>query len=155
KFHCAPVPVVVHQGRIWRAMEDAMGPGGWGSHFQAFMMSAPVDADLLKAANWTSSNHIPRNPDWLDGQFGGWLEGNAIVTPEGGIIDLLRVDHRPQGDYVARIEISKDGKEARFDPQSGFLTFPGGSKKFTIRFDPQTKRYWTLSNPVLDQHRGG
>ena len=31
KYHCAPVPVVVHEGRIWRAMEDVMGPGGWGA----------------------------------------------------------------------------------------------------------------------------
>src|SRR5205807_2035975 len=28
QYHCAPVPVVVHRGRIWRAMEDARGPGG-------------------------------------------------------------------------------------------------------------------------------
>jgi hypothetical protein len=41
EYHCAPVPVVLHRGRLWRAMEDAMGPGGWGRHFNAFMMSAP------------------------------------------------------------------------------------------------------------------
>ena len=49
KYHCAPVPVVVHNGRIWRAMEDAMGPGGWGSHFRSFMMSTPTDSNLLDA----------------------------------------------------------------------------------------------------------
>jgi hypothetical protein len=30
----------------------------------------------------------------------------------------------------------------------GLSTFPGGAKKFTIRFDPQTKLYWTLANPA-------
>src|SRR5262249_635473 len=30
----------------------------------------------------------------------------------------------------------------------GFLTLPGGSKKFTIRHDPVSQLYWTLSNPV-------
>jgi hypothetical protein len=44
RYHCAPQPVLIHAGRIWRAMEDAMGPGGWGSHFRAFMMSAPLAA---------------------------------------------------------------------------------------------------------------
>lgn len=52
KHHCAPVPVVVHNGRIWRAMEDARGPGNWGTCFRAFMMSAPENADLLNATNW-------------------------------------------------------------------------------------------------------
>lgn len=149
KYHCAPVPVVVHAGRIWRAMEDAMGTGGWGQHFRAFMMSAPVDADLLKAASWTCSNRLPRNPDWLDGKFGGWLEGNAVVTPEGKIVDILRVDHRPIGDWAAMVSVSDDGTKAEFDPANDFVRFPGGAKKFTIRFDPESKSYWSLANPIV------
>lgn len=148
KYHCAPVPVVVHAGRIWRAMEDAMGPDGWGSHFRAFMMSAPVDADLLKATNWTVSTRLGRNPEWLNKQFGGWLEGNAVVTPGGGIVDFLRVDSRNPEERAAMIHISADGKTATFDPAADFIDFPGGCKKFTIRFDPVSKYYWTLSNYV-------
>jgi hypothetical protein len=44
EYHCAPVPVVIHRGRIWRGMEDAMGPGGWGTHFRAFMMLTMSDS---------------------------------------------------------------------------------------------------------------
>src|SRR5262249_55672036 len=51
-------------------------------------------------------------------------------------------------------EISPDGKKATFDPDSGFLALPGGSKKFTIRRDPQSQLYWTLSNPVREPHKG-
>lgn len=153
KYHCAPVPVVVHQGRIWRAMEDAMGPGGWGTHFCSFMMSAPADCDLLDAYNWTSSNRLGRDAQWLDGQFRGWLEGNAVVTPEGRMVNILRVDCRPEGGKAAVIEISDDGKQATFDPESGFINLPGGAKKFTIRYDPVSKMYWTLSNPVLPRHQ--
>src|SRR5690606_38460049 len=29
-----------------------------------------------------------------------------------------------------------------------FVPFPGGSKKFTIRYDPVSKKYWTLSNYI-------
>lgn len=153
KYHCAPVPVVIHQGRIWRGMEDVTGPGGWGTHFRAFMMSAPADANLLDAANWTASNRLGRDPQWLGGKFGGWLEGNAVVTPEGGIVDILRVDYKPEGEKAAVVRISKDGKEAAFDPATGFVEFPGGAKKFTIRYDPASKAYWTLSNPVLPRHK--
>jgi hypothetical protein len=154
KYHCAPVPVVVHAGLIWRAMEDAMGPGGWGSHFRAFVMSAPVDADLLQAESWTCSNRLARDPTLLGGKFGGWLEGNVVVTPEGRLVNVLRVDYRTPQEKAAVIEVSADGKLARFDPKTGFLDFPGGSKKFTIRFDPRSKQYWTLSNILPKEYQG-
>ena len=148
KYHCAPVPVAVHAGRIWRAMEDAMGPGGWGHYFRAFMMSAPVGADLLQAASWTCSNRLGRDPSWLDGRFGGWLEGNAVVTPDGQMVNVLRVDDRRVGAQAAVIRISADGTTATFDPQDGFVDFPGANSKFTIRFDPESRLYWSLTNYV-------
>lgn len=148
RYHCAPVPVVIHHGRIWRAMEDAMGGGGWGKQFRAFMMSAPEDADLLKATSWTSSNRISRDASWLKGTFDGWLEGNAVVLPNGEITDVLRVACTNYPERAAIIQISADGKTATFDAKNGFIPFPGGAKKFTIRFDPQTKRYWSIANHV-------
>ncbi len=153
KYHCAPVPIVIHEGRIWRGMEDAMGPGNWGDHFRAFMMSAPVDSDLLRAESWTSSNRIGRDPRWLEGKFGGWLEGNAVVAPDGHVVDMLRVDYSPDGGKAAIIPISADGKAATFDSTTGFVDFPGGAKKFTIRFDPASRMYWALANPILPHHR--
>jgi hypothetical protein len=154
RYHCAPVPIVEHNGRLWRGMEDSMGPGNWGHHFRAFMMSAPVDADLLKAGNWTSTNHIERNPEWLNNRFDGWLEGNAVVTPDGHIVDFLRVAYSPEGEKAAIINITDDGKTATFDPKTGFVDFPGGAVKFTIRFDPKTKLYWSLTNYIPPRHAG-
>lgn len=152
KYHTSSMPVVVHNGRLWRAMEDGDGPGGWGSHFRAFMLSAPEDADILNAKNWTASNRLGRDPAWLDGKFGGWLEGNAVVTPAGSIVDILRVDTKTQPEYAAIVGISADGKQALFDPETGFIEFPGGAKKFNIRWDAATKRYWSLANIALPQH---
>jgi hypothetical protein len=147
-YHCAPVSVVVHNGRIWRAMEDAMGEGGWGKRFRAFMMSAPENADLLKADSWTFSNPIARNSNWLGGAFDGWLEGNAVVLPDGHMADILRVASKNYPERAAIIRISDDGKQATFDATNDFIEFPGGAKKFTIRFDSQSKRYWSLANSV-------
>lgn len=149
RFHCGPVPVIEHGGRVWRAMEDAKGPGGWGSHFRAFMMSAPADADLLKAASWTSSEPLAGDARWLGGTFNGWLEGNAVATHEGELVDILRVDDGAAGERAAVVKISADGQRGAFDAAKDFVRFPGGAKKFTIRFDARTGRYWSLVNDVM------
>ncbi len=47
KYHCAPVPVLVHNGRIWRAFEDYSGK--WGISFKPLVMSAALNSDLLNA----------------------------------------------------------------------------------------------------------
>lgn len=84
----------------------------------------------------------------MNGKFGGWLEGNTVVTPEGSIANIIRVNFRDRKEKAAMLTLSADGKTLSFDPRTGFLEFPGGCKKFTIRPDPQTKAYWTLSNWV-------
>ena len=152
KFHCAPVPVIEHDGRLWRAYEDGEAPGGWGPHFRAFMMSAPVDADLLRASNWTSTNALPSDAGWRDG-FHGWLEGNAVVTPDGEVVDILRVDMTDGSPGTAAIcQVNAEGTEISFDPATGFIDFPGGCTKFTIRFDPESGCYWTLANQVVGDY---
>jgi hypothetical protein len=153
QFHCSPQPVVVQGGRIWRGMEDIKAGGGWGRHFRAFMMSAPEGADLLKASSWTSSTALAGTPDWLGGEFLGWLEGNAVVAPDGRLVDILRVDTF-KTEKAAVVEVSADGKTASFDPATGFIDLPGGAKKFTIRFDGQTKLYWSLVNYIPPEQRG-
>ena len=68
-YHCAPVAVLVHEGRIYRAFEDC-DPMQWGTGFQACVVSAPVDADLLRAASWRMSNKLPFRPQWTPAAWG-------------------------------------------------------------------------------------
>jgi hypothetical protein len=146
-YHCAPVPVVAHNGRIWRAMEDNRAGGGWGKHFRAFVMSAPADSDLLRASNWTFTNRLHFNPEWLGAEATrlGWLEGNVVIAPNGAVLDILRLNE-DRGDRACITHVSADGKKLTYDPKNGMIDFPGGRTKFTIRFDPKTKRYWSLVN---------
>lgn len=155
QYHCAPMPVVEHAGRLWRGMERRHPPVGWGITFCAGMLSVPVDADLLDAADWTFSNFLPGDVTWLDGSFGGWLEGNAVVTREGRLVDMLRVDTRGYPEKAAVVQISADGRTASFDLQTGFVDFPGGAKKFAIRYDAQSARYWSLATIVPRQFQRG
>lgn len=139
-YHTAPVPVVIKDGRIWRAMEyHPHGP--WG-HFQAFVISAPVSADLLRAKNWTMTARLP----YPAGEAAGntWLEGNAVIGPHGSILDILRVN-----DLEKAAILKVEGSRLKFER---LVNFPGGSKKFTIRYDRISGKYWTLSNPALKKY---
>ena len=151
QYHCAPVPVVIHDSRIWRAMEDRDPPEGWGTNFRAFVMSAPEDGDLLLAENWCCTNRLRCDPAWPGS---AWLEGNAVVTPQGHIWNILR-NHTPRGGKAAVVQVSDDGTRATFDPATGLIDFPGGAKKFTIRPDAQSGLYWSLTNWVHPDDAGG
>lgn len=135
-YHTAPVPVVVRRGRIWRAFEyHPQGPWGF---FQALALSAPEKANLLDARSWTLTPRLPFPADAPSGKH--WLEGNAVAGPHGELLDVLRVDN------VERIAL------ARIEPGGlrfqSMADFPGGAKKFTIRYDRRSKWYWALANPA-------
>lgn len=153
EYHCAPVPVIEHAGRLWRGMEWRNPPVAWGINYRAGMLSVPVEADLLDAANWISCEFLPSSREWNGGDMGAWLEGNAVVTLAGELVDVLRVQTKSPDEKAALVRISADGRKASFDPATGFISFPGGAKKFTIRFDPQTRSYWSLASIVHARHR--
>lgn len=150
EYHTAPMPMVIHDGRIWRAVENAKSyTTAWGIRYGATVFSAPVESDLLNAANWTNTNSLAYDSVYLEGRFRGWLEGNAVVTPEGKIVNILRVaTTEPGRDLAAIVDISDDGLKASFDPATGFIDFVGGARKFSIRFDEESRRYWTICNMI-------
>lgn len=153
KYHTAPVPVIIHKGRIWRAVEDASSPDKrWPQRYSAMILSAPVNSDLLNAKSWRRSNFLRIDTTCLNHRLRGWLEGNAVVAPDGSVMDILRTEVTDSpDDYAAFVKISRHGKKASFDAATGFFPFPGGGKKFTIRYDESTHLYWTLVNPKFLQ----
>lgn len=153
EYHCAPMQLITYKGKLWRAMEDASGPPkNWGKRYSPFMMSIPVEADPMLADNWTSSNIVRFDSTYLNGNFGGMLEGNAVVAPDGNIWDILRVaDKSTLDEKAAYVRISDDGKSASLDAKTGFKSLPGGSKKFMIRFDEKSKLYWLITNYIPEE----
>lgn len=153
EYHCAPVPVLEHRGRLWRGLERRHPPVAWGVNYRAGMVSVPVEADLLDAANWTFAEFLPSRREWNGGDMGAWLEGNAVVAPDGQVVNVLRVQTRSPDEQAALVRVSADGRSLSFDPETGFIKFPGGAKKFTIRLDPRGGRYWSLASIVHERHR--
>ena len=156
-YYTDPVPVLIHGGRVWWQVDlvDKSRKVGWGSQFGMMVISAPLGSDLLDAANWTRSNAVP----WPSHpHFTGWLEGNVVAAPNGSLHIVARVEDwkRPGGGgrTVAWLDLSADGKTLRFDPETGFLDFPGGAAKFCIRYDEVTGKYWALTNWIRPKQKG-
>jgi len=153
-YHCAPVPVLEHQGRLYKAFEDA-DPPVHGPSFHSCVISAPAEANLLDASNWTISNKIPFDPDWAPAQWDRperpcWLEGNVLETPDGELWNILRLNASPMVNRAVIVKIEDDGRAISFDPETGFIDFPGGGTKFNIRYDAQTGFYLALVNNVTN-----
>ncbi|WP_175976040.1 sialidase family protein [Burkholderia sp. BCC1047] len=143
RFITGPVPVLVDRGRVWRAYESVDG-----GDLRATVLSAPVDRDLLDARNWRMSAHLSSDKRWLDGTFQSWEEGNVVGRQGAAPVVMLRVNTANGPEKAALVTTSDDGRTLSFDPTRDFVDLPGAGKKFTIRFDPQSKQYWTITNAV-------
>lgn len=149
--HKAPVPVVEYQGRLWSAVE--YGSWGTGGH-AAGVVSVPVDADLLDPESWAVTPFLKYDPSWPGtiegGANPGVLEGNIVITPEGELVNVLRyhtIGGKP--DYGKAIVLKVDAENPRAPLTfQQVVDFPGNMSKFTIHFDPVTRRYWSLVNRV-------
>jgi hypothetical protein len=160
-YHCAPMPVVEFEGRLYRAFENNPAQA-WPHGFRSLVISADANADLLHASSWTASNpliydqktdpagYANGEENLSGGKSAGWLEGNVVITPDNQLVNILRVNSLPVVDQAAVVQIHDQGKRVSFNPESGFIDFPGGMSKFTIRRDPQTQVYWTISNGITN-----
>jgi hypothetical protein len=58
---------------------------------------------------------------------------------------MLRVNSLPVANKAALLVVKNSTSKPTF---AGFVEFPGGMSKFTVRRDPQTKQYVSLGNYV-------
>lgn len=120
-YHTAPVPPAIYKGRVWRAFEYHP-PGAWG-FFEALVLSAPEKADLLDP--------------------GRGLRPRACISP--------RTPRKASTGWRATWSQALKGNYSTFclwTRFEGMVEFPGGAKKFTIRYDRKSKLYWALTNPA-------
>ena len=142
QYHTAPVPVAVHDGRIWRSFENAVGNTA-DRNFKTLVISASLGSDLLNAANWVATNELTYDTAWGGSE---WIEGNVVVTPDNKLVNILR-NNSTSGERAAMVRV-EDQSTIAFDSASDFITFPGSNVKFTIRYDEISKKYWSLTNYI-------
>ncbi len=146
-YHTGAVPVLVHGGRVWRSMEYA--PEEERATWTPLVMSAALDADLLRRDSWTFSERYAH--PWSASQ---WIEGNTVAAPDGQVVDILRTNYRGTDPAAAQshidraclLHVSPDGRLLSHARERDLIDFPGGGTKFTIRRDPASGLYWALVN---------
>lgn len=154
-FHAGSVPVAKAHGRIYKGFENGATPHTNWRHKYALVVSAPQGSDLLDASNWTKSNEILFDQSWQPKDWVTndtiWIEGNVVVDRDGNLFNVMRLETKPLTDKAAILSLSPDGKTLTFDPETGFIDFPGGMSLFNIKYDPVTDCYISLVNNVTDK----
>ncbi len=154
----ASSPSLIHNGFVYRAFEDRTD--SWSVN-RAYIVSAPVDADLLDPSSWTVSSKLPFNKNLFTNDPNGTNivrtvyieEGCAILGKDGMIYNMLRVNCQPSMDYAILMKLSEDRKTLSYATESGssIIQFPGGLTKFTVRYDEETELYYALVNNVTQE----
>ncbi|MEM9257593.1 MAG: exo-alpha-sialidase [Pseudomonadota bacterium] len=134
-YHGAAVPVIEYGQRLWRGFE-------FKGDRVLVLLSASVDATLLERSHWrqVELSH--------DGSASTWLEGNLVVAPDGALVSVLRREFAD--DTAAVVKLSEDGSRFKHDSEVDVIQFPGGGSKFTIRYDKESGRYWSIVNQQTD-----
>jgi len=149
EYHCAPMPVFEHQGYLYRAFEHRSPGEGWGTNFTSGVFRANAKADLLDARTWEMSTFLRSDGNWNDGDMRAWLEGNVTIDPDGNIVNILRTQTNGTQERAAITKLHPKSMQCTFSPQSGFVAFPGGAKKFCVRRNPRTGVYYTITSAVF------
>jgi hypothetical protein len=148
--HRAPTPLTVFNGRLWSAVE--YGTWGRSEKFGAGLVSIALDDDPLEAANWTISPFAPYSPGYPGAVKGGdpaQLEGNIVVSPNGGLVNFMRYQtNGADPDYGKAILYKVDHRNPGSPPVfDRIIDFPGNLSKFNILRDPEGP-YISLVNRV-------
>ncbi len=147
--HSSPLPVLKHNGRIYKCFEKS--GSNWRS-YSVCVISADENADLLDANSWTISNFVRLNsytskfPEGLLYSDPGMCEAQPVVGRDGNIYILARFNSAPSVDYAAVLKLTSDSTLV-FDR---IIKFPGGMTKFYVQYDSKTDKYIALANPNID-----
>ena len=154
--HTTSNSVLVANGRVYKAY-NGRGGDGFNEGCTAYMVSAPVTADLLDPASWTLSNAISFTTDMFTNHVNGSKnttfayieEGNAVLGPGGQIMAIYGLKAAPvYENHAAIFSCSADGTTMSYDraSENALIKFPGGNAKFTVRYDEKSGNYLALVN---------
>ena len=134
-----PSPVIIHEGRIWTALE-------WVDEEKessaAGILSAPVDSDLLNPDNWRLSPFISEKK-YL-------TQGCAVVLKDGSIGNLLQEKKQNGVDTVLLTLNPKQPEETQ--KFYGTIDVPAGNSQMYVISDDIKGGYLGVSETLNEAH---
>jgi hypothetical protein len=128
-----PCDPVIFNDRIWLADDQAS-------------YSASIYSDFMQESSWTRIDGFPAaSSNWLSGKA-ALTEAQIVASPELGVYLLPRVKEYA---LTTLASIDSDSGVVSFDPDSDYVSLPGGEKKFGATYDSASGKFYLLSNPVL------
>ena len=93
------------------------------------------------ASSWTKSDNLITDNEMIVNEktVTELIEGNMVATSDG-LYNILRASSRQTSQLAAKVTVTSPSK-LTFSVSNDFITFPRGGKKFTIRYDEQSRRY--------------
>jgi autotransporter-associated beta strand protein len=139
-----PDNVLTVNGRLWLTRTTSA-------------VSCAITSDPMLAASWSNPGGFPAaSSSWLPGtgfnatdNFIG--EGQISHSPGEGLVILPKVRLLS---YTAPANVNPVSGRVSFDPDRDFVPLPGGEKKFGVRYDSVSGKYFMLSNPILPADAG-
>ncbi|CAF1575895.1 unnamed protein product, partial [Didymodactylos carnosus] len=169
-FATGPTPIVVANQVMYRAIEYFPAPHRWPADFQAAIISCNLSSyssaaadPVMSPSNWRLTPPVVFDKKWLPSPYPnltapGFLEGNVVilsVPPSAGVsqqqlrvLNVLRFNSDPLANLAIILELNLTTYTLSF---VSLIELPGGLSKFSIRYDPITRTYLTLSNPVTSR----
>lgn len=151
-WHKSAMPIIEHCGRFWTGIDYGCWVGG--GHANS-LLSVSVDSDLLKAENWHLTEPLVYDTSWNGSVLGdtrGFLEGNALVLPNGKIANILRYATDKGTPNYGLIPIL-EGNTEKPDQKLSFgkyVPFPGNLSKFDILLDEISGYYYSIVCRIHD-----
>lgn len=157
--HSAGMPILRKDGKIYKTFEQIEVVEGMGDVFYPFMMWADENADLLDNASWTFTEKFVFSPDDYRNMVPKLkpcknitpLEGNAVIAPDGRIMNALRLTTGTSPNYGLLLALDEESRRLVPADLKGmyrkqFFYIPTGTDKFTIHYDPKNKCYISFVN---------
>lgn len=128
----------IYNGKVWLA-----------AHKDSLF--APLSSNLMVDASWTRANGFPdSSTNWIsEGYFMG--EGQLLCSPGHGITVMPKTRDLPLSGLGI---VETNSGSVSFAPSNDFVSVAGAEKKFGGGYDPVSKKFYILSNPVLPCHEG-
>eukprot|EP01104_Vermistella_antarctica_P014500 TRINITY_DN4564_c0_g1_i1.p1 TRINITY_DN4564_c0_g1~~TRINITY_DN4564_c0_g1_i1.p1 ORF type:complete len:462 (+),score=70.36 TRINITY_DN4564_c0_g1_i1:161-1546(+) len=159
-FSTGPTPVLNAFGKFYRAFE--YNNASWGSGYETVIVSADETANLTDPNICSVIGIVPFAESAVPADWNpvpnivipsyGWLEGNAVASPNGTLYDMLRVNSYPTANKAALVSYGVNGSQWDTPRFERFIDFPGGGSKFTVRRDNVTGLYVALTSPGVDNN---